>query len=754
MAQSTIQEIGKETLGASTNTAPSEAKSYDKELPVQTHYRTCNLCEAMCGIKVEYQGEHLLKIAGDPDDQHSKGYICPKGYALQDLHNDPERLKTPLKRVGDKWLPIDWDQAFDEVAERLVGVQQKYGNDSVAAYWGNPTAHNLGLILALPPFRNSLNSRNMHAGSSVDQLPHMVNAYLMFGNSLLFSIPDIDRTDYMLMIGANPAASNGSLMTAGDVKARLKGITQRGGKLVIVDPRKTETTKFASEHLFVKPGTDALLLVGLIQVIVNQGLGKPLDHLPLNGKIADLSPLVNTIPLARIAQITSIPEAEITRIATEFATAESAVCYGRWGMSVQEFGGLNHYLMQMLNIVTGNLDRAGGMMFTTPAADLLSIIDNDGYDRYRSRVHNMPEAFGELPIAHLPDEILTQGEGQVRAFVCTSANPVISSPNGTKVEEALASLDFMVSIDFYLNETSRLADIILPPTGPFEHEQYDLIFNMLAVRNITKFSPPLFEQKSYMRSDNQIFKAITKRINKLKSKGNISAQIKSTALSMLGDYLTPERAVDLMLRTGPYGDGVKGLLNPLPTKGLTLKKVKEQVHGIDLGPMQPRMPEILCTPDKRIALYPEVMVKDFERLQEHFGEDYKPDALTLISRRDLRTNNSWMHNSRRLVKGKNRCTLLVHPETAKQFCVTDGEIVKLSSRIGSIKVPAQLTENMMPGVVSLPHGWGHHREGMKISVASAHAGVSINDITDESRSDPVTGTSAFTGMPVTIEKIV
>lgn len=741
------------TTAMNPNAVPRDAKLYDAELPVQTHFRTCNLCEAMCGIKIEYQGEYVVKVSGDSEDPHSNGYICPKGYAIQDLHNDPERLKTPLKRVGDKWLPIDWEQAFDEVAERLVGIQKKYGNDAVAAYWGNPTSHNLGLILALHPFRRALQSRNMHTGSSVDQLPHMVNAYMMFGSSFLFSIPDIDRTHYMLMIGANPAASNGSLMSAGDVKGRLKNICKRSGKLVVVDPRQTETTSFASEHHFIKPGTDALLLVGLIQVIVNQGLGKSLSHLPLNGDIEDIIPLVNAMSLDRIAQLTHISQDEITRIATEFATAESAVCYGRWGMSVQEFGGLNHYLMQMLNIVTGNLDRAGGMMFTKPAADLIAMIDDDGYDRYRSRVHNMPETFGELPIAHLPDEIMTPGDGQVKAFVCTSANPVISSPNGTKVEEALASLEFMVSIDFYLNETSRLADIILPPTGPFEHEQYDLIFNMLAVRNVTKFAPPLFKQKSYMRSDHQIFHGITKRINKLKSQGSLAAKLKSTALAVLGDYLTPERAVDLMLRTGPYGDGLKGLLNPFATRGLSLKKVKQHIHGLDIGPLQPRMPEVLYTQDKRINLYPEPMVKDLERLQTHFGETYMPDTLTLISRRDLRTNNSWMHNSRRLVKGKKRCTLLVHPDTAKQYRLADGETVKLSSKVGAINVETQISDSMMPGVVSLPHGWGHHREGMKISIASAHAGVSINDITDETRSDPISGTAAFTGMPVHIEKI-
>jgi formylmethanofuran dehydrogenase subunit B len=437
---------------------------------VQTHYRTCTLCEAMCGIKIERDGQRIVSIAGDPDDPHSRGHICPKGYALQDLHNDPERIRTPMKRVGDTWLPISWDNALDEVATRLVAIQKQHGNDAVAAYWGNPTAHNLGLLLTLPTFRAQLRTRNIFSASSLDQMPHQLVSYLMYGHSQLFTIPDIDRTDYMLMLGANPAASNGSLMSAGDVLGRLQGITRRGGRIVLIDPRRSETAHYASEHQFIQPGTDALFLLGLLQIIIQRRLTQP-------GRLTDLvvgweglTELLDVVPLDRISALTGIAAADIERIAVDFASAKTAVCYGRMGVSTQSFGTLNHWLIQLLNILTGNLDRAGGMMFTTPAVDLLKSSGRGGFNRYQSRVRKLPEFSRELPTSILAEEILTPGEGQVRAFVSVAGNPVLSSPNGRQVDQALAQLDFMVAVDFYLNETTRHAHILLPPTGPLEHE--------------------------------------------------------------------------------------------------------------------------------------------------------------------------------------------------------------------------------------------------------------------------------------------
>jgi anaerobic selenocysteine-containing dehydrogenase len=660
----------------------------------------------MCGIVVEYQGEKIVSIAGDKDDPFSNGHICPKGYALQDLHNDPERLKTPKKRIGDQWVDIDWDDALEEVAQRLVAVQKEHGNDAVAAYWGNPASHNMELMINVGPFKNALKSKNMFSASSLDQMPHQLTSYLMYGHGQIFTIPDIDRTDYMLMLGANPAVSNGSLMTAGDILGRLEKIKERGGKLVLIDPRRTETALYASEHQFIKPGSDALFLLGLIQVVFAKGLVKTDATLPLNGKIEEIEALVNSISLEQIAKLSHIPEVEIERIATEFAQAEKAVCYGRMGISVQEFGALNHWLIQLLNII---------------------------------------------PSATLADEMLTPGKGQIKAFVCTAGNPVISAPNGVRLEEALTNLEFMVSIDFYMNETSKHADIILPPCGPFEHPLYDLIFTNFAVRNVTRFSDPLFKKKSFMRSDLQIYTYLINRIELLKGKHKSPVdKLKMRLGHQVKAQMTVERIVDMGLRMGRYGEGWKSYLTG---KGLTLEKLKKHNHGMDLGPLEPRLPGKLYTKDKLINLFPEQMVADLERLQVYVERSENAPKLTLIGRRDLRTNNSWMHNSQRLVKGKNRCDLFVHPETANDYGIVHGEQVYITSAVGALKVDVAITEDIMPSVVSLPHGWGHHRKGMKISVASANPGVSVNDITDHNFIDELSGNAALNGVPVEIQKI-
>ncbi|MCG7639780.1 MULTISPECIES: molybdopterin-dependent oxidoreductase [Alteromonas] len=726
-------------------------KDYDATKPIKFHHRTCTLCEAMCGIVVEYQGEKIISIAGDEEDKHSHGHICPKGYALQDLHNDPERLKTPKKRIGDQWIDIDWDEALEEVARRIVATQTEYGNDSVAAYWGNPSSHNIEVMINMGPFKKALGSRNLFSASSLDQMPHMLTSYLMYGHSMSFTIPDIDHTDYMLMLGANPAASNGSLMTAGDVLGRLEKIKTRGGKLVLIDPRRTETALYASEHQFIKPGSDALFLLGLIQVIFKEGLVKQDIRFPLNGEIKDILPLVDTIPLAKIAELTQVPEKEIIRIATEFATAERAVCYGRMGVATQEFGALNHWLIQLLNIITGNLDSVGGMMFTSPAIDMTDFSGRGSFASFHSRVRKLPEFNRELPSATLADEMLTPGKGQVKAFVVTAGNPAISTPNGARLEKALAQLDFMVAIDFYINETTRHADIILPPCGPFEHALYDLAFTNLAVRNVTRFSDPLFKKKSYMRSDAQIYTTLTNRIEELKA-GKPSklkqAQMKKAHIAKA--LMTVERVIDLGLRNGRYGDGMKSFVT---NGGLTLEKLKKHKHGLDLGPLKPSLPRKLFTKDKKVNLLPEEFVADLARLNDYIQRSDSASPLTLIGRRDLRTNNSWMHNSQRLVKGKNRCDLFIHPETAKNYSIEHGEEVYITSDVGALKVTVAITEDIMPNVVSLPHGWGHHRKGMKISVASSNPGVSVNDITDHSFVDELSGNAALNGVPVQLQKI-
>ena len=718
---------------------------------VDTHFRTCSLCEAMCGLKIEHDGDSILSVKGDPDDPHSRGNICPKGVAIQDLHNDPDRLRYPVKRQDGAWVRIGWEDALDETARRLVEVQKQYGRNAVASYWGNPSAHNMGTALMIGAFNKSLGTQNVFSATSVDQLPHQFVQYFMYGSSLLFTIPDINRTDYMLMLGANPAVSNGSLWSCGDATKKMAEVGKRGGKIVLIDPRRTETTRYVAEHHFITPGTDAVLLLALLGVIFEKNLADPgrLQQWLKGWELVE--PLSKTYSLDQAARITGIAAGEIERMAVEFASAEAAVCYGRFGVSTQEFGALCQWLIQVINIATGNFDRPGGMMFAKPALDLVKTTSRGSHNKFRSRVRGLAEFGRELPVAVMAEEMLIGGEGQVKALVTTAGNPVLSTPNGKRLDDALPNLEFMVSIDFYINETTCHADIILPPTGPLEHEHYDLVFNLFAVRDVAKFSPAMIEPGPDTRSDWQIYKGLVARINRLRGKRPSLKMRLWSGLEKLFPYLASvEFILDLGLRLGPYGKGFVPF-----AKGLSLARLKRHRHGLDLGALKPALPGRLFTRDKKIDLAPAILSDDIMRLKEKYtGAERGGEAngaLLLIGRRDTRTNNSWMHNSLRLVKGKNRCTLLIHPEDAVDHAITDGQPVTITSRTGAIRAVAEITDAMNRGVVSLPHGWGHHRPGISMEVASAHAGVSANDITDELLIDRLSGNASVNGVPVTIE---
>jgi anaerobic selenocysteine-containing dehydrogenase len=707
------------------------------------HYRSCNLCEAICGIEIIVQPDQRLAIRGDKDDPFSRGFICPKAVALQDIHFDKDRLKHPVRRTANGWQRIGWDEAFDEVAQNLKRIQAKYGKSSVATYLGNPTVHNYGALLFAPAFLRSLHTRNKYSATSVDQLAHHLSAYLMFGHQLLLPVPDLERTKLFLILGANPAVSNGSLMTAPGMPRRLQEIRERGGKVIIIDPRYNETARLADRHLFIRPGTDVLLLLALLHVVFEEGLTR-LDQLaPFTKGVETVRTLVAEFPPARVAPITGIDADRIRVLAREFAAAESAVCYGRIGVSTQEFGGVCQWLINVLNIVTGNLDRAGGAMFTLPAFDPISaprsLAPRGSFARRHSRVRKLPEFTGELPVAALAEEILTEGAGQVKAFVSYAGNPVLSTPNGRELDRALASLEFMVSIDFYINETSRHAHIILPPTSSLERGHFDIAFNVLAVHNTAKFSPPLFQPDEDTREDWQILLELQTRMQN----GGFLGRAKG---KLFKRFLGPERMLDLALRFGPYGARV----NPF-SNGLTLRKLKKAPHGIDLGPLKPCLPRRLLTQDKHIDLAPEVFVNDIERVKARFASPRSNGELFLIGRRHLRSNNSWMHNSERLVKGKPQCTILMHPDDAADRGLEKGQKVLVQSRVGSIVLPVEISDEMMPGVVSIPHGWGHDREGNQLEVAQQHAGVSINDLTDHLAIDALSGTAAFNGTLVEVD---
>ncbi len=712
------------------------------------HYRSCNLCEAICGIEITASGEQRLDIRGDKDDPFSRGYICPKAVALQDLHYDKDRLKHPVRRTGSGWERISWDEAFNEVAQNLKRIHARHGRNSIASYLGNPTVHNYGALLFVPGFLRSLRTRNKFSATSVDQLAHHLAGFLMFGHQLLLPIPDVDRTKFFLILGANPAVSNGSLMTAPGMNRRLEEIRKRGGKVVLIDPRHNETARFVDRHIFIRPGTDVLLLLALLHVVFEERLTHLDQFAPFTKGVETVASLVAEFPPERVAQITGVDSDQIRVLAREFAAAESAVCYGRIGLSTQEFGGVCQWLINVLNIVTGNLDRAGGAMFTRPAFDPVSapqsLAPRGSFARWHSRVRKLPEFAGELPVAALVEEILTEGAGQVKALVTLAGNPVLSTPNGRELDRALASLEFMVSIDCYINETTRHAHIILPPTSPLERGHYDIAFNVLAVRNTAKFSPPLFERSGESRHDWEILLELETRMKHDGIVGGVKRKLGKR-------FFTPERILDLGLRFGPYG----ARLNPF-SKGLTLQKVRKAVHGIDLGPLTSCLPGRLQTADKRIDLAPEVFVKDIERVKTRFLREPAFDSnghLLLIGRRQLRSNNSWMHNSERLVKGnpaKPACTILMHPTDAANRDLLNGQKVVVRSNVGSIVLPVEISEEIMRGVVSIPHGWGHDRDGNQQAVAQRHAGVSINDLTDQNAIDALCGTAAFNGTTVTV----
>lgn len=709
------------------------------------HYRSCNLCEAICGIEITVEAEQRLDIRGDKDDPFSRGYICPKAAALGDLHYDKDRLKYPVRRTPHGWQRLEWDEAFDEVTQNLKRIHATYGRNSIATYLGNPTVHNYGAMLFAPGFIRSLQTRNRFSATSVDQLAHHLAAYLMFGHQLLLPVPDIDRTNFFLILGANPSVSNGSMMTAPGVGRRLQEIRRRGGKVILVDPRFTETARLADRHLFIRPGTDVLLLLALLHVVFDEGLTAVGPLAAFTKGVETIGNLVAEFPPEKVASITGIDSSQIRLLGREFASAESAVCYGRIGVSTQEFGGVCQWLINVLNIVTGNLDRPGGAMFTRPAFDPLSAPESlsprGSFARWHSRVRKLPEFAGELPVVTLAEEILTEGPGQIKALVTYAGNPVLSTPNGRELDRALAGLEFMVAIDFYVNESTRHAHIILPPSSSLEREHYDLAFHLLAVRNTSKFSPALFHPGAETRHDWEIFVELQTRMEH----EGLFGRVKRKFVKRL---FGPERILDLGLRFGPYG----AKLNPF-SKGLTLRKLKEAVHGIDLGPLSSCLPSRLRTADKRIELAPEVLVKDVERVKAKFDSASLSSNgnLLLIGRRQLRSNNSWMHNSQRLVRGKPQCTILMHPTDAAQRHLGPGQKVLVQSRVGSVVVPIEISEEMMPGVVSIPHGWGHDRLGIQLEVAQQHAGESINDVTDNLTIDALCGTAAFNGTWVAVD---
>jgi anaerobic selenocysteine-containing dehydrogenase len=749
------------------------------ERMTRTAYRTCPLCEAGCGLEITLRdrpdgtGEEVARIRGDRDDVFSQGYICPKGSTLKQLHEDPDRLRRPLVKRDGVHVEVSWDEAFAEIERRLLPVLERHGRQASAIYLGNPSAHSLAGQLYLRPLIRALGTPNVFSASTVDQRPKEISSALMFGGALNVPVPDVDRTDHLLMLGANPFASNGSLATAPDWPGRLERLVERGGRLVVVDPRRSRTAEAATEWVPIRPGSDAYLLMAMVQVLIDEervALGPLAEWVRGLEVVAELcAPFTPEV----VAAATGLEADTIRRLARELADAERACVYGRIGTTTAEFGTLASWLVDVLNVLTGNLDRPGGAMFTTAAAGAANTRGTPRFGRgvtlhrRSSRVRQLPETLGELPVVALAEEIDTPGEGQVRALVTVAGNPVLSTPNGGRLDAALDTLECMVSVDIYLNETTRHADVILPSPSPLQKGHYDLALLQLALRDVTNWSEPVLPLDDDQPDEWEVVARLAALLQGVGPDGDpaivddlivdsligasvadetspIHGRAPEEVKAELGDRRGPARLIDLMLRTGPYGDGFGR-----DPDGLTLDVLLANPHGIDLGALKPRLPDVLRTPDGMVDLAPAVLVDDVARL--HQGLDGRRDhRFVLIGRRQLRSNNSWMHNLGVLVKGKPRCTVQLHPDDAASLGLATGDPASVRSRVGEVTLPVEVTDAIRPGVVSIPHGWGHDRPGTRLSIAREHAGVNSNLLADEELYDPVSGNAVLNGIPVEV----
>jgi len=716
-----------------------------------THYRVCNFCEAMCGLEVTYPdkenpSETEIVIKPDKQDPFSKGSMCPKAAALSALHTDPSKLRHPVKRVGDQWVTITWPEAYSLIEENLKRIQSEHGQDSVASYLGNPIVHNLGMMLFIKSFTQAIGSKNVFSATSMDQLPHHFAAHYMFGHEFRIPVPDVDRTDFMIIMGANPIASNGSIMTSAGIKDRLGHIKERGGQVVVIDPRETETARIATTHHFIRPATDVYLLLAILHVLYRDGLASTANLQKHLTGLEAIEQIASRVSPEVAADITGIDADVICQLTHDYANNDKAVIYGRMGLSTQPHGGLCHWLINTINIVSNHFDTPGGMMFPSPAIDLARHKQKNLVGRWKSRVRQMPEFYGELPVSAMTEELTTEGFGQVRAFITVCGNPVLSTPAGKRLDDVLPDIDFMLSIDNYINETTRHASVILPTPGGLEIDHFDIIFNLISVTNNVKFSEALFPPDDDRPADWQVLKELIHRFSP--NKGGMFHALKN-----------PRRIVNWGLMLGPYGK----LSHPSRWfSGLSLKKVIDSKHGIGLGPLMPRIPDALLTKNNKINLTPTVFTSGLDALlvdedliatQLSFTQR-DPTQFQLIGRRHVNTNNSWMHQFRKLSRSKQvRCTAMINTNDAHALGVVDGTRVRVSSSTGEITLPAEVSDSIRSGVVSIPHGFGHNRAGTQVPIADEKPGVSVNDITDHNHVDNVTGNAAFSGLWVSIESV-
>lgn len=711
-----------------------------------TVLRSCNLCEAGCGLAFTVEGDRILAVAPDESDPQSGGYVCPKGMAIADVHRDPDRLRQPMRRTADgRFVPIAWDEAFALAGARLRAIRTAHGADAVGLYFGNPLVHSYSGIIALGALSDALGTRNRTSASTQDTAPRFGASHYLYGNTLLLPVPDLDRTDFLLCVGANPVVSNGSAMVTPNVRARLRAIRERGGTIVTVDPRRSETARLADEHVFIRPGTDAAFLLAMLSTLIEDG-AVDRDGLARTTTGWDqVAARVAAFTPERAAAWTGVEAAVTRRLAAAFAAARRAVVYTRIGVCNNAYGTLATWAGDLLNVATGRLGAEGGALFPEPALDAAQFADLgrlNGHGRWRSRVRDLPEIGGDLPAAVLAEEIETPGTGQIRALVTVAGNPVLSTPNGRRLDAALGRLEFMVSVDLYINETTRHADLILPPAWSLTEEHSEPLAPSVSVQSHVRVDPPVVPRPAGELAEWDILLRLARALGGSLLGPGLPARVLTAAERLSGRRLTPRHLLALLFRIGPQGNRFRPW-----RRGVTLAEATAAPHGVDRGRARPGLHRIRHR-DRRVHVADGPFLAALDDLARELDRGPADGELLLIGRRDLRSNNSWMHNVPALVAGRDRCVLFVHPQDAARAGLRDSQPALLSSRVHRAAVPVRVTDEVMPGVVSLPHGWGHAAAAPWQRVAGSHAGISANDFTDDQHLEAIVGQSILNGVPV------
>lgn len=747
--------------------------------------RICPICEAGCGLNIKTRGRLVTGITANPQDVFSTGHICAKGISLQALDADPDRLRTPLIKHHGEFREASWAEAFGFINQRLAEIRGKHTNpqhgNRTAMYIGNPTAHNIGLSMGLGTFASVLGSSNIFSAGSVDQLPKQLACELMYGNGMAIAVPDIERCDLLLMLGANPIVSNGSLWMVPKFRDKLRAMQARGGHFVTVDPRRSETARLADTYLPINPGTDAWLLSALINELHRLGARVP-DRYQAR-QAAELLQSLASITLAQAATATGISAEAISTLATRLHQAQAAAVYGRVGTTLQKFGTLTSFLIDVVNILTDNLDKAGGAMFPEQpfvAASHAHKHPDAGpqYNRYQSRVSGYPEVLGQMPAVALAEEILTAGDQQIQALVCFAGNPVVSHPASDQLERALASLDLLVCVDIYHNETSKHAHVILPGSSPFEDSHYDSFLGAMGYRNTARYSPPVFATDNprewdlgltlaYITARQQVPNAVALQdFEDTVVAAAVAAYTEDPGsplfkrdvqeiMALIGPQQGVERLLDLGIRAGRWGDHFGAAT---ASASLTLQALIDTPDGIDLGALRgQRLQEIVGHRDPHINLGPQAILDDIRRLQATLPAADLPPAESpdypwqLIGRRNAQANNSWLHNLPVLAKGRDICTLEIHPRDAELLGISSGDKVIVSTAEASIEVSASVSDAIKPGVVSLPHGFS---EDSQIRQHQARKGANYNRLVSTNSIDLPSATAALNGISVAIRKVL